>query len=50
MYNPSGEVRMTIHSSSVAVKSDGQIVNVSIPDGYVAYLKYKPQHMNSAVF
>jgi hypothetical protein len=37
---------MTIHASEVKVDNTGNIINVSIPDGYIAYVKYKPAHMN----
>ena len=50
MYTPTGQVYMTIHASEVKVDNTGNIINVSIPDGYIAYVKYKPAHMNQAVF
>lgn len=50
MYTPTGDVFMTIHSSQVLLQYSDRTVDVSIPDGYIGYIKYKPVHMNSAVF
>ena len=50
MYAPTGKAYLTVHSSEVEIKYSGQNVDVSIPDGYIAYIKYKPIHMNSATF
>lgn len=50
MYTPTGQVHLTVHTSEVPIDNDGKLLNISIPDGHVGYVKYKPKHMDSAVF
>lgn len=49
-YDPLGDVQLVIHTDVVSLKQSSRTVDVSIPNGYIGYIKYKPQHMQSQLF